>query len=77
MPPTLIESVLFLAVLTSVMMAVEAPVTVGLKITGNLTLDLGAICTGKGNVPSEKALPCSESESIFSVLRPVLESWTE
>jgi len=59
------------------MTPVVYPEAVGLKITGNWMLAPGAIVTGKGNVPNEKALPCSDAEVITSVLLPMFESWKE
>ena len=58
-------------------MALAYPLAVGVKITGNWMLAPGWSFTGNGNLPNEKALPCSDLEVIRNVLFPVFESWME
>src|SRR5208282_172558 len=53
------------------------PKAAGVKITGNRTLAPGAISAGKGKLPSVKALPWTEIESMTRMALPVLESWKE
>jgi len=51
--------------------------SVGVKMTGNSTLDPGSTFAGRGNSPKEKYFPCTDVEVMVSVSLPVFESWKE
>jgi hypothetical protein len=67
----------FGSLLASVRMPLAYPLAIGVKITGSLMLAPGWSFTGKGNLPNEKALPCSFLDMIRNVLFPVFESRME